>query len=278
MTTIREYFDTDKKALNAERKWDLKNGDLEIEILCKLSYKLEDKIKLFSFFFPKNSDFNAIKFILDTEELRNGRIDDNEHLQEVRSLDNPESVNLSNYYFVKNLFLYIDRLVDEEENKLITEYGKNIGFNIFVRDRKYAFECNELSTPLAFISHDFKDKDSLVRELANEMRSLNCPVWYDEYTLQLGDNLKDKIDEGINNSKYSIVILSKNYISNTTWANYEFNKIFKNENNILLPVWHGVGKDEVENFASDLSLIFGASTCNKSIKDLAKELVSKIKN
>lgn len=81
MTTVREYFDTDKKAHNAERKWNLNNGNTEIEILCKLSYKLEDKIKLFSFFFPKYSDFNAIKFILDTNELKKGKIDEFEHIK-----------------------------------------------------------------------------------------------------------------------------------------------------------------------------------------------------
>jgi len=27
MTTIREYFDTDQKALNAQREWDLKSKD-----------------------------------------------------------------------------------------------------------------------------------------------------------------------------------------------------------------------------------------------------------
>ena len=103
MTTIREYFDTDKKALNAEKKWNLKNGNIEIEILCKLSYKLEDKIKLFSFFFPKESDFNAIEFILDSDEVKKGKIDEFEHIQTIRFLDSPESLNLSNFFFVKKI-------------------------------------------------------------------------------------------------------------------------------------------------------------------------------
>lgn len=284
MTTVREYFDTDQSALNAEREWHLKSNTIEINILCKLSYKLEDKTKLFSFFFPKEADFNAIKFILDTHEVKNGKIDDYEHLQEIKFLDNPESIKLSECFFIKNIFVYIDRIVDAEEKRLILEYGKVIGFNIFVRDEEYAIKCNDLATPLAFISHDFKDKDSLVRKLANELRSLNCPVWYDEYTLQLGDNLKEKIYEGIINTKYSIVVLSQNYISNKTWANYEFNEIFKKENNIIIPIWYGVSRDEVEKFAPDLSLIFAASIpiletsiLDEEIESLAKELVQRIK-
>jgi len=279
MTTIREYFDTDQKALNAQREWDLKSKDgLAINILCKLSYKLEDKLKYFSFFFPRECDFNAIKFILDTEEVKSGKIDEYENIQEVNFLDNPESTKLSECTFVKNIFIYIDRVFIEEEKSILNEYAKIIGLKIIIRDENYAKENAILSKPLAFISHDFKDKNSIVRELANEMISLNCPTWYDEYTLQLGDNLKEKIDEGIANTEYSIVILSKNYISNTTWANYEFNAIFKQEKNIIIPVWHNIDKDDIDNFAPELSLIFGANTSNKSIKDLAKELVSRIKN
>lgn len=280
MTTIREYFDTDQKALNAQREWELKGEDdsVIINIQCKLSYKIEDKLKFFSLFFPRESNLNAIKFILNTEEISSGKIDNAEDIQEVRYLDCPESTKLSECTFVKNIFIYIDKILNKDEKAFIERYSNHLGFKVTIRDEKYALECNTLSTPLAFISHDFKDKELLVRELANEMRSLNCPVWYDEYTLQLGDNLKEKIDEGINKTKYSIVILSKNYITNTTWANYEFNKIFKQENNILIPIWHDVEKNDVDNFATDLSLIFGTNTVNKSMKDLAKELVSRIKN
>ncbi|MCT7577661.1 toll/interleukin-1 receptor domain-containing protein [Aliarcobacter butzleri] len=287
MTTVREYFDTDKKAHNAERKWNLNNGNTEIEILCKLSYKLEDKIKLFSFFFPKYSDFNAIKFILDTNELKKGKIDEFEHIQTIKFLDNPEGLNLSNFFFVKNIFLYIDRVVSDKEKVLIINYGKKIGFNIFIRDKKYALECHELSTPLAFISHAFVDKDSLVRTLANELRSLNCPVWYDEYTLEIGDNMIEKFNEGIKNTKYSIVVLSKSYIDNTTWASYEFKKIIEKEDSIIIPIWYGVSKNEVENFYPGLSSIFGESIplsteCNdgnyqEKIINLAKKLELKIK-
>jgi len=280
MTTIREYFDTDQKALNAQREWELKGEDdsVVINIKCKLSYKIEDKLKFLSLFFPKESNLNTIKYILDTNEIRSGKIDKFEDIQEVRYIDCPESTKLSECTFVKNIFIYIDRIINDEERKFIENYSNTIGFKVTIRDEKYTKEYNNLSTPLAFISHDFKDKDTIVRELANEMRSLNCPIWYDEYTLKLGDNLKEKIDEGIDNTKYSIVILSKNYITNKTWANYEFNSIFNQEKNIIIPVWHDVTKEDVDNFAPNLSLIFGANSSNESISDLAKELVSRIKN
>jgi len=108
MTTIREYFDTDQKALNAQREWELKGEDdgVVINIKCKLSYKIEDKLKFFSLFFPKESNLNAIKYILNTNEIRSGKIDKFEDIQEVRYIDCPESTKLSECTFVKNIFIY----------------------------------------------------------------------------------------------------------------------------------------------------------------------------
>ncbi|DAB35262.1 MAG TPA: hypothetical protein CFH82_01140 [Sulfurospirillum sp. UBA12182] len=278
MTTLREYFDTEQKALNAERPWLLKHETgVEVEILCKLSYQLDNKLKYFSLFFPKECDFNAIKFILDTDEIGNGKIDEYENMQEVRFLDNPESVKLDECTFVKNIFVYIDRVIDESEKNILLEYGKKIGFSIILRDKNYAVESNDLAVPLAFISHDFRDKDELVRELAQELYSLNCPVWYDEYSLKAGDNMRECFEKGIKEAKKCIVILSSNYLSNDGWAKTEFETILMRElhkkENILIPVWHNVDTEKIYDYSPQLLNRFGLSTKN-GIKSLAKDLAS----
>lgn len=58
-------------------------------------------------------------------------------------------------------------------------------------------KCSELEKPLAFISHDSNDKDSLVRELALELDKQLCPVWYDEFSLEIGDSLIENIEKGL---------------------------------------------------------------------------------
>jgi hypothetical protein len=278
MTTLREYFDTEQKALNAEKTWLLKHETgVEVEILCKLSYQLDNKLKYFSLFFPKECDFNAIKFILNTDEIRNGKIDEYENMQEVRFLDNPESVKLDECTFVKNIFVYIDRVINESEKNIILEYGKKIGFSIILRDRNYAVESNDLAVPLACISHDFRDKDDLVRELARELYSLNCPVWYDEYSLKAGDNMRECFEKGIKEAKKCIVILSSNYLSNDGWAKTELETILMRElykkENILIPVWHNVDTEKIYDYSPQLLNRFGLSTKN-GIKSLAKDLAS----
>lgn len=284
MTSIREYFDTDQKALNAETEWNLKStdDDITINIKCKLSYKIEDKLKFFSLFFPKDSDLNAIKYILNTEEIKNGKIDEYEDIQEVRYIDCPESTKLSECTFVRNIFIYVDRVITEEEKNFLERYGNLIDFKITIRDQNYAKESMVLSKPLAFISHDSKDKDTLVRDLAKEMISLNCPVWYDEYTLEIGDNLREKIETGIKEAKYCIIILSENYVSNKRWAKSEFDSIFikeihEKEKGIILPIWHNINEKSIYEFSPSLLNIIGSNS-SKDVKLLAKELVNKIKS
>ena len=49
----------------------------------------------------------------------------------------------------------------------------------------------------AFISHASEDKDSIVRELTTELQKFHLKVWYDEFSLNVGDSLSKSIDEGL---------------------------------------------------------------------------------
>jgi len=40
-----------------------------------------------------------------------------------------------------------------------------------------------------FVSHAYEDKERVARPLAELLRSVGLSVWYDEFTLKLGDSL-----------------------------------------------------------------------------------------
>ena len=48
----------------------------------------------------------------------------------------------------------------------------------------------------AFISHASEDKESFVRELAEELKKMGFWVWYDEFALEVGDSLRRTINKG----------------------------------------------------------------------------------
>ena len=56
----------------------------------------------------------------------------------------------------------------------------------------------------AFISHASEDKETFVRPLAVALRALGLKIWYDEFSLRLGDSLSRSIDKGLADSTFGI--------------------------------------------------------------------------
>lgn len=129
--------------------------------------------------------------------------------------------------------------------------------------------------PLAFICHDSQDKDDVVRELAHQLVRMGCPVWYDEYSLRVGDSLRKKIEGGIKECKKCILILSPRFLSNEGWTKAEFDSIYTKEiaekGNVMLPVWHGVTTEMVYNYSPRLADRVGIST-DLGITEVARQL------
>jgi len=125
-----------------------------------------------------------------------------------------------------------------------------------------------------FISHSSEDKNDFVRPLANELKKIGVKVWYDEFELKIGDSLRKSIDKGLINSKYGIVILSTSFF-NRNWTQYELNGFINREmsgSNIILPIWHKVSKDEVQNFSPSLADKVALNSSIHSIKEIAREI------
>ena len=119
----------------------------------------------------------------------------------------------------------------------------------------YQYDC--------FISHAFEDKDSFVRELAYELKRLGFKVWYDEFSLNIGNSLSSSIDKGIKNSLCGIVVLSPNFF-NKKWTKEELNRLSAKKNNsgndIILPVWHNITYKEVYSYSPMLADLYAANS------------------
>jgi hypothetical protein len=107
-----------------------------------------------------------------------------------------------------------------------------------------------------FISHASEDKDSLVRPLAELLRDQHIEVWYDEFSLKVGDSLRRSIDQGLSQSRFGIVVLSPNFFKKQ-WSQWELDGLVARQNSgdaeVILPVWHQVGRDDVLTFSPPLA-------------------------
>lgn len=126
----------------------------------------------------------------------------------------------------------------------------------------------------AFISHASEDKDEVVRELAQSLSELGFKIWYDEFTLRVGDSLRKSIDTGLANARFGIVVLSPDFFAKQ-WTEYELNGLVAKEmvgGKVVLPIWHRVSKDDVLKYSPPLADKMGLSTSIFTIQELAEKL------
>ena len=119
-----------------------------------------------------------------------------------------------------------------------------------------------------FISHASEDKDSLVRPLATILERMSVRVWYDEFSLQLGDSLTASIDKGLQESRYGLLVLSKSFLGKK-WPDYEYRSLMTREidgERVILPLWYGVTKEEVKEYSLYLADIKAISITRDNYK------------
>jgi hypothetical protein len=125
-----------------------------------------------------------------------------------------------------------------------------------------------------FISHASEDKDAIVRSLANALSEKGLRVWYDEFTLRIGDSLRQKIDRGLATSRVGLVVLSPAFIAKG-WTNYELDGIVSRAvsgEQILLPIWHEITKQQVLEFSPSLADKVARSTATHTVDEIATEI------
>lgn len=120
----------------------------------------------------------------------------------------------------------------------------------------------ELSIPMqpgnhwdAFISHASEDKEGFVRPLAQALRARELSIWFDEFTLTVGDSLRRSIDYGLAHSRFGIVVISPHFLQKE-WPQKELDGLSAREVGgikIILPVWHNISAEEIRIYSPNLS-------------------------
>lgn len=125
-----------------------------------------------------------------------------------------------------------------------------------------------------FICHASEDKDSFVSPLAEHLRSEGLEVWYDDFTLKLGDSIRQKIDRGLYDSRYGLVVISKSFFQKK-WPQRELDGLFAREVNgekVILPIWHQVTMEDVVKYSPMLADRFAMSS-DESLEKIVQEIL-----
>jgi hypothetical protein len=258
MATLRQYFDTDfaKHSGNAALTWKVREPDGScFEIVARLHQDFVSGSKFASFYLPRVKQvFEACSEVLDhVQDL----IDSVENAMYVACGYPGEQRDAKTLVFTGTVYIYSDADLSAQELSALRAKAASLKQFVEVRGSAIVNLRSSSERPKAFICHDSRDKEALVRPLAISLSKLNCPIWYDEYSLRVGDSLRESVEKGLKECGTCVIVLSPRFIANLGWSKTEFNSIFTREiiegERIILPVWCEVTKQQVYEYSPSLA-------------------------
>jgi hypothetical protein len=182
----------------------------------------------------------------------------------------------------QRIFIYSESNLADEEIHVLKAKARELGLETQFRSKKFLEERDRMQPPLAFICHDWRDKEVVAKKIAVNLERLLCRVWYDEFSLRVGANLRDSIEKGLKECKKCVLVLSPNFISNKGWTKTEFDSIFTRqileEEKLVLPVWYQVEKKDVYDYSPSLLNVYGLNWEQLGEETVCRRLYSAIMN
>jgi hypothetical protein len=256
MATLREYFDTDfSKVLNIAKEIKIGDSNFEQKIIAKVHFDFNSNSKFLSIYISP-TEFHAKvckRILLNIKKI----LEIGDSVSVSTNFPGEKLMDSKNLNFSGRVFLYSDDPISEKNLDVLEGEYKKKNLSMQYRGPNFALERSKIEKPLAFISHDSRDKADIAKPIAIGLSKLMCPVWFDEFSLKLGDNLRESIESGIKEAEKCVLVLSKNFLSNPGWTKTEFDSIFTKEliekQKVILPIWVNVSKKDVYEYSPSLA-------------------------
>ncbi|MEV7045222.1 glycosyltransferase [Amycolatopsis sp. NPDC051061] len=108
-----------------------------------------------------------------------------------------------------------------------------------------------------FICHASEDKNTVVRPLIDAFNRANITYWYDEAEIKWGESITERVNHGLRESQFCLVIISAAFMGKP-WPKREFFAVLNDEaasaGNTLLPIFVGT-PEEQQQFRGELAMI-----------------------
>jgi hypothetical protein len=151
----------------------------------------------------------------------------------------------------------------------------------FSREVEAVFRRSRDAAPVrpnfdVFLTYAADDSKRFAQQLAQALRNEGLRIWFDEDQIHVGDNAFMRIGEGLNSSRYGLVILSPHFFEHG-WAEQELRALLQRESEektMILPVWHGVSQDEVQQYSPELAMKQALKSENESVEEIASDLAA----
>lgn len=130
-----------------------------------------------------------------------------------------------------------------------------------------------------FISHASEDKKRVAAPLAKALEKLGLDVWLDKDQIELGDNLRQKIEDGLSKCRFGVIVISPNFLKKE-WTAKELDAFISRDlkgRKVILPIWHECSEEFI---ADNFPLMHGklAISTEAGISEIAKRINAVVKN
>ena len=125
----------------------------------------------------------------------------------VRPYGNPDWISWKQLTTSMRLFIYSESDLRDDEIRTLQAEGRKTNQHVLFRSSRYVSERSIPEKPVGFISYNSRDREDVARKIATTLQTTMCPVWYDEFSLRVGSNLRDSIEAGLKSCKKCILIL-----------------------------------------------------------------------
>jgi hypothetical protein len=256
MATLREYFDTaSTRLLGVNKPLTLHSDTLpEVEIQARLHLDFDSNAKFLSFYIPTNP--NPLRVMAAVLAQLATIVDSMKGVEISAGFPEETPTNSSGLAFTGRVYFYSESDIPHADVQRLEEGACANGLSVRLRGKNFAAERSKMEKPLAFVCHDSRNKEAIARPIAIGLAKLMCTVWFDEFSLKVGDRLRESIEKGLKECKKCVLVLTPEFFGNSGWTKVEFNSIFTRElmekSDFVMPVWAGVTKREVFDYSPSL--------------------------
>ena len=155
--------------------------------------------------------------------------------------------------FSGRVFFYTEYDLPSDAKDRLKALTQGTPLSPVFRGPAFAAAVDKAMHPRAFISHDWRDKSGVALPIALGLQQLMCPVWYDDFSMRVGQSLRESIEKGIKECGFCILVLTPNFLKNGGWPKREYTMAFTKElveeQEVILPVWHDVSQKDVYEYS-----------------------------
>jgi len=98
-----------------------------------------------------------------------------------------------------------------------------------------------------FVSYASEDQYEVATPLANALTLRGFKVWYDQSEIMVGNSIFEKINEGIQHSRFGVIIFSPSFFLKK-WTLDELKAFFALPKQNILPIWYKLDKEAFKGF------------------------------